>query len=131
MGKRRDKEKHMNKQSSVSSALDDRPIEVVGQVRGVQMYPPGNEENGGSFQLLTENGDIIVSPYPAEWHLEVVAALQSNDIHRAKVTGIGEYTPEGKLRCIRQIKSFDMLWKDNWQQEFGKRIGALPTAPVS
>ena len=115
----------MDKQSSVSSALDDRPVEIVGQVRGVQMHPPGKGESGGLFQLLTEDGDTIVSPYPAEWHLEVVAALQSNDIHRARVTGTGEYSPEGKLCRIRQIESFDMLWKDNWQQEFQKRHGHL------
>ncbi|MXX52879.1 MAG: hypothetical protein F4Z35_02715 [Dehalococcoidia bacterium] len=66
-----------------------------------------------------------MSPYPAEWHLEVVAALQSNDIHRARITGTGEYSPEGKLFRIRQIESFDMLWKDNWQQEFQKRHNRL------
>ncbi len=118
--------KYMDKKSSVSSALDNgsencRPVEIVGQVRGVQMHPPSKGQSGGSFQLLTESGDIIVSPYPAEWHLEVAAALQSNDIHRARVRGIGEYSSEGKLRRIRQIESFDMLWDDNWQQEFRKR----------
>ena len=84
-------------------------------------WPPGKGASGGSFQLLTENGDIIVSPYPAELHLEVVAVLQSNDIHRPRVTYIGEYSPEGKLCRIRQIKSCDMPWKEHWQQESGKR----------
>ena len=36
----------MDKQSSVSSALDDRPVEVVGQVRGVQMHPLGKGSQG-------------------------------------------------------------------------------------
>jgi hypothetical protein len=98
-----------------------RPVEIVGQVRGVQMHPPGKGDDGGSFQILMDNGDLIVSPYPAEWHMEVVAALQSNDIHRAKVKGTGEYSSEGKLRRIRQIESFDILWEDNWQQKLENR----------
>ena len=59
-----------------------RPVEVTGQVRGVRMNPPG-EGGGGTFQLLLENGDVITSPYPEEWHVDVGAALQSNDMRRA------------------------------------------------
>lgn len=125
----------MDKKSSVSSALDNgsencRLVEIVGQVRGVQMHSPGQGDDGVSFQILMDNGDLIISPYPAEWHLEVVAALQSNDIHRARVKGIGEYSSEDELRRIRQMESFDMLWDDNWQQEFRKRHKVLRTAPV-
>lgn len=125
--------KYMNSQSSVSSTPGEIPdncrsVEIVGQVRGVQMHPPDKGDDGGSFQILMDNGDLIVSPYPSEWHLEVVAALQSNDIHRAKVRGIGEYSSEGKLRRISQIESFHMLWKDNWKQEFEKRHKRLDKA---
>ena len=62
-----------------------RPVEVKGQVRAVRMNPPG--ESGGTFELRLENGDTIVSPYPAEWHVDVGAALQANDMRRVMVCG--------------------------------------------
>ena len=80
-----------------------RPVEVRGQVTGVQMNPPG-EGGGGTFQLLLDNGDTIASPYPAEWHLEVGGAFQANDIRRAIVSGIGEYSPDGKFSVSGQSK---------------------------
>ena len=97
-----------------------RPVEVRGQVRGVQMNPPG-EGGGGTFQLLLESGDTIVSPYPAEWHVEVGAALQANDMDRAIVCGIGEYSAEGELRGIREIKSFDTFRIRDWKEAFLRR----------
>ena len=90
-----------------------RPVEVRGQVRGVQMNPPG--EGGGTFQLLLEDGNTIVSPYPEEWHVEVGAAFQANDLRRAIVSGIGEYSPDGELRRIREIESFGVTWLDDWE----------------
>ncbi|MCY3691184.1 MAG: hypothetical protein OXI54_00090 [Chloroflexota bacterium] len=91
-----------------------RPVEVRGQVRAVQMDPPNpdDEPEGGAFQLLLDNGDIIVSSYPAKWHIEVAGAFQANDVRRAVVTGIGEYSPDGRLQRIRELKSFAMVWAD-------------------
>ena len=89
-----------------------RRVKVRGQVRGVQMDPPGDrdDEVGGVFDLLLENGDIIVSPYPAKWHIEVAGAFQANDVRRAIVSGIGEYSPDGRLQRIRDLESFAMVW---------------------
>ena len=98
-----------------------RPVEVRGQVRGVRMNPP-DQGGGGTFQLLLENGDTIVSPYPAEWHVEVGAAFQANDMRRAIVCGIGEYSPDGKLLRIREIKSFDEVSVPDWQSAFRRRM---------
>ena len=98
-----------------------RPVEIRGQVRGVRMNPP-NESGGGTFQLLLENGDTIISPYPAEWHVAVGAAFQANDMRRAIVRGIGEYSPNGKLLCIREIKSFDEDSVPDWQSAFRRRM---------
>ncbi len=98
-----------------------RPVEVRGQVTGVQMNPPG-EGGGGTFQLLLDNGDTIASPYPAEWHLEVGGAFQANDIRRAIVSGIGEYSPDGKLQRIRAIETFGVAWVDDWQPAFQRRM---------
>lgn len=98
-----------------------RPVEVRGQVRGVQMNPPG-EGGGGTFQLLLENGATIVSPYPEEWHLEVGAAFQANDLRRAIVSGIGEYSPDGELQRIREIESFGIAWVDDWQSAFRRHV---------
>ena len=93
---------------------DLRPIVVKGQVRAVQMDPPTQSDHleGGTFQLLLDSGDIIVSPYPAKWHIEVAGAFQANDVRRAVVTGIGEYSPDGRLLRIRELKSFTMVWAD-------------------
>ena len=98
-----------------------RPVEVTGQVRGVHMNPPG-KGGGGTFQLLLENGDVIVSPYPAEWHVDVGAALQANDMRRAIVSGIGEYSPDGRLLCIREMEAFDVVQVPDWQSAFRRRM---------
>ena len=97
-----------------SNPENRRPVEVRGQVRAVQMDPPNpdDEPEGGTFQLMLDNGDIIVSPYPAKWHIEVAGAFQANDVRRAIVTGIGEYSPDGRLQRIRELKSFTMVWAD-------------------
>ena len=87
-----------------------RPIEVTGQVRGVQMNPPGEGNGGGTFQLLLENGDIIASPYLAEWHQDIASALQANDIFLIKVKGIGEHSPGGVLRRIVEPDSITRCW---------------------
>lgn len=100
---------------------DCRPVEVRGQVRGVQMNSPG-EGGGGTFQLLLENGDTITSPYPEEWHVEVGAAFQANDLRHAIVAGMGEYSLDGKLRRIRQIESFAVAWVDNWESAFRRHM---------
>lgn len=97
-----------------------RPVEVRGQVRGVQMNPPG-KGGGGTFQLLLEDGAIIVSPYPEEWHVHVGAAYQANDMERAIVSGIGEYSPDGKLQRIRELKSFDVEQIADWKEAFIRR----------
>ncbi len=99
----------------MSHSKNCRPVEVRGQVRGVQMNPPGSKGGGGTFQLLLEDGTTIVSPYPEEWHLEVGAAFQANDLRRAIVSGIGEYSPDGELQRIREIESFGVAWVDDWE----------------
>lgn len=98
-----------------------RPVQVTGQVRGVQMNPPG-EGGGGTFQLLLENGDTITSPYPEKWHVEVGAAFQANDLRCAIVSGIGEYSPDGKLERIREIESFGVAWVDDWKSAFQRHM---------
>ena len=97
-----------------------RPVEVTGQVRGVRMNPPG-EGGGGTFQLMLDDGSIIVSPYPEEWHVHVGAAYQANDMRRAIVSGIGEYSPDGKLQRIRELKSFDVVQIPDWKTAFLRR----------
>ncbi len=89
-----------------------RTVKVQGQVRAVQMDPPtpDDEPEGGTFELLLDNGDLIVSPYPAKWHLEVAGAFQANDVRRAVVSGIGEHSADGRLQRIREIESFAMVW---------------------
>ena len=101
-----DEENLMERQASISPEPVDRPdnchiVEVTGQVRGVQMRPPGADD-GGEFQLLLDSGDTIVSPYPAEWHLEVASNLQANYMLGAKVRGIGEYSPKGEVAAHQE-----------------------------
>lgn len=105
----------------MTQQVTSRPVEVTGQVRGVKMNPPG-EGGGGTFQLLLENGDVITSPYPEELHVDVGAALQSNDMRRAVVSGIGEYSPDGKLLRIREMGSFDVAQIPDWQFAFRRRM---------
>ena len=98
-----------------------QPVEVRGQIRGVQLYPP-EAGDGGTFQLMLEDGAVIDSPYPAEWHLEVAGALQACDVRRAIVTGIGEYSPDGRLQRISRIESLGIAWIDEWQAAVVRRI---------
>ena len=101
-----------------------RRVEVRGQVRGVQMDPPGDGDNevGGVFKLLLDNGDIITSPYPAKWHLQVAGAFQANDILTAVVTGLGEYSPDGRLLRIREIEAYGAVWRGESQPPVILRI---------
>ena len=43
------------------------------------------------------------------------AAFQANDLRRAIVSGIGEYSPDGELRRIREIESSGVTWLDDWE----------------
>ncbi|MCE2501892.1 MAG: hypothetical protein J4G13_13670 [Dehalococcoidia bacterium] len=86
-----------------------RPIEVTGQVWGVQLAPPG-ESDGGTFQLLLENGSIVTAPYPKELHQPIASALQANDVILVRVTGIGEHLPSGELQRIVEPESITRCW---------------------
>ena len=86
-----------------------RPVEVTGQVRGVQMNPPG-EGGGGTFQLLLESGSVVSVPYPMAWHLEIASALQANDVVLVKVKGIGEHSSDGQLERIVEPESITRCW---------------------
>ena len=85
------------------------------------MNPPG-EGGGGVFQLLLENGDTITSLYPAEWHVDVGAAFQANDLRYAIVSGIGEFSHDGNLKGIREIESFSVAWVDDWESAFRRHV---------
>ena len=74
------------------------------------------------FNFFWENGDTITSPYPEEWHVEVGAAFQANDLRRAIVSGIGEYSPDGRLECIHEIESFGVAWVDDWKSAFQRHM---------
>ena len=86
-----------------------RPIEVTGQVWGVQLAPPG-EGDGGTFQLLLENGSIVTAPYPKALHQPIASALQANDVILIRVTGIGEHLPSGELQRIVEPESITRCW---------------------
>lgn len=103
---------------------DLRPVEVKGQVRAVQMDPPtpDDEPEGGVFELLLENGDIITCPYPGQWHGYVAGAFQANDFLTAVVTGLGEHSPEGRLLRITQIESYGTTWSDQRPPEAVLRV---------
>ena len=86
-----------------------RPIEITGQVWGVQLAPPG-EGDGGTFQLLLENGSIVTVPYPKALHMEIASALQANDVILIKVKGVGEYSPDGELRRMVEPETIIRCW---------------------
>ena len=86
-----------------------RPIEITGQVWGVQLDSPGEGE-GGIFQILLDDGRIISGPYPRAWHLEIASALQANDVILIKVKGVGEHSPDGELQRIVEAESITRCW---------------------
>ena len=77
----------------------------------------------------TRRSASAVSPYPKEWHVEVGAALRANYMRRAIVCGIGEYSADGKLQRIREIKSFDIFRIPDWKEALLRR-GRITTLPV-
>lgn len=104
----------MNRQTSNINTLhrseNYRPIEITGQIRGMQMHPPGDFDDGGTFQILLEDGSLVVSPYLVEWHKDIASALQANDIALVKLKGIGEFSPDGELRRIVEPESITRCW---------------------
>ena len=85
------------------------PIEVTGQIWGVQLDPPGEGE-GGTFQILLEDGRLIPGPYPRDWHQPIASALQANDIILIRVKGVGEHSPNGELQRIVEPESITRCW---------------------
>ena len=85
------------------------PIEVTGQIWGVQLDPPGEGE-GGTFQILLEDGRLIPGPYPRDWHQPIASALQANDIILIRVKGVGEHSPNGELQRIVEPESIVRCW---------------------
>ena len=86
-----------------------RPVEITGQVWGVQLAPPG-EGDGGTFHLLLDDGRIVPGLYPKAWHQPIASALQANDVVLLKVTGIGEHSPSGELQRIVEPESIARCW---------------------
>ncbi len=86
-----------------------RPIEITGQVWGVQLPPPG-EGDDGTFQLLLDDGRIIPGEYPKAWHIHVASALQANDVILLKLKGMGEHSPSGELQRIVELESITRCW---------------------
>lgn len=91
----------------MSQHVTHSPIEVTGQIWGVQLYPPGE---GGTFQILLDDGRIISGPYPRAWHLEIASALQANDVILIKVKGVGEHSLDGELQRIVEPESITRCW---------------------
>ena len=87
-----------------------RSVEITGQIRGMQMHPPGDGDGGGTFQIMLEDGVVVVSPYLVEWHKHIASALQANDIALVKVKGIGEFSADGELQCIVEPESITRCW---------------------
>ena len=79
-------------------------IEVTGQIWGVQLDPPGAGE-GGTFQILPDDGRIIPGPYPRAWRQPIASALQANDVILIRVKGVGEHSPDGELQRIVEPQS--------------------------
>ena len=99
-----------NGSDTLSPPKNCRAVEITGQIRGMQMHPPGDSDAGGTFQILLEDGSFVVSPYLMEWHKHIASALQANDIALVKVKGIGEFSADGELRRIVEAESITRCW---------------------
>ena len=91
------------------NAKELRPIEITGQVWGVQLAPPGEGE-GGTFQLLLDDGRVVSGDYPRAWHQPISSALQANDVILIRVKGMGEHSPSGELQRIVEPESITRCW---------------------
>lgn len=94
-------------------ALQNRqhPIELVGEVRAVALND--DADGGGVFRLRLEDGTTVEVDFSAEYEASIAVSLLESKSHRVKITGLGDFGPDGQLRrvCRLDTKMPEWLFK--------------------
>ena len=75
-------------------------IELVGEVRGMTLNDDGI---GGAFQLRLDDGATVAVDFGAEHEPGIVMALLQRTYQRLKITGLGDFSADGKLRRVCRL----------------------------
>ena len=87
------------------------PIELVGEVRAVTLND--DADGGGVFRLRLEDGTTVEVDFSAEYEASIAVALLESKSQRIKITGLGDFGPDGQLRrvCRLDTKMPEWLFK--------------------
>ena len=101
------------------------PVEITGAVLQI------NAERR-TFKVLTDDGLRVTAPYSDENMHRVIEVLRSPEERLIKVSGLGEFTPDGTLkrmvkadRIIIAIARFERGELDPNEPGIGERIDAI------
>ena len=77
-----------------------RKIEAEGVVRAVEI----DDDGGGAFKLLLDNGDTLTAPFTRQQDVMVTNALHLRHTLRLSVAGPAEFDANGKPRRILHLE---------------------------
>lgn len=95
-----------------------RKIEAEGVVRAVEI----DDDGGGRFKLLLDNGDTLTAPFTSKQDVMVTNALHMRHTLRLSVAGPAEFDANGKPRRILHLERCEPTTK--WAEDFRKRVAA-------
>ena len=84
------------------------PIELVGEVRAVTLND--DADGGGVFRLRLDDGTTVEVDFSAEYETRLAAALLERKSHRTKITGLGDFGPDGQLLRVSRLDTQMPEW---------------------
>ena len=93
-------------------------IEAEGIVRAVEI----DDDGGGTFKLLLDNGDTLTAPFSSKQDMMVTNALRMRHKLRLSIAGPAEFDAAGNPRRILHLDRCEPTTK--WAQDFQKRVAA-------
>ena len=94
--------------------------DVEGVVRAVEI----DDDGGGRFKLLLDNGDTLTAPFTSKDDLIITQALREHRMLRLRVVGKGEYDIDGKPRRILRLEWCEL------NSEFSRSLKARVAAKM-
>lgn len=80
-----------------------RPVVLVGEVRAVTLRD--DDAGGGACRLRLDDGATITADFSAEHLPGIAMALLYHADRRLKISGLGDFAPDGRLKRILRIET--------------------------
>lgn len=84
------------------------PIELVGEVRAVTLND--DADGGGVCRFRLDDGATIEVNFSAEHQARIAVALRDRQAQRIKITGLGDFAPDGQLLRVSRLDTQMPAW---------------------